>query len=212
MSERTQAEYRWSDPHAQIASIVAGWTQSWNAHDAAALSSLVAADVDFVNVKGQWLQGAEEFEQLHRSIHLTQLRRSVWSTGHYRLRPLADGLVLVHLEWMIDGDWRRTEARNRHETEFLPGLSRAATGLGGSSLHTTRIWRAVLFIVWEVTRHHSSRPMENACEASNKPTADVVGASYPFNELCIGLLDGSCRRLSEQAHSLACRRRGRKRA
>jgi uncharacterized protein (TIGR02246 family) len=104
MSERTQAEYRWSDPHAQIASIVAGWTQSWNAHDAAALSSLVAADVDFVNVKGQWLQGAEEFEQLHRSIHLTQLRRSVWSTGHYRLRPLADGLILVHLEWMIDGE------------------------------------------------------------------------------------------------------------
>jgi hypothetical protein len=57
MSERTQAEYRCNDPDAQIALIVARWTLGWNAHDADVLASLVAADVDFVNVRGQWLRG-----------------------------------------------------------------------------------------------------------------------------------------------------------
>jgi uncharacterized protein (TIGR02246 family) len=104
MSERTQAKYRCNDLHAQIASIVAGWTQGWNAHDAAALASLVEADVDFVNVRGQWQRGADEFQQLHRFIHQAHLRQSVWSTRHYRLRPLAGGLVLVHLEWTINGE------------------------------------------------------------------------------------------------------------
>jgi uncharacterized protein (TIGR02246 family) len=104
MSERTQADYRSSDPHAQIASIVAAWTQAWNAHDAAALAGLVAADVDFVNVAGRWLQGAEEFRQWHRMIHQTHLRRSIWTTRHYRLRALAGDLALVHLEWSIDGE------------------------------------------------------------------------------------------------------------
>jgi len=88
---------------AQIAAIVAEWTQAWNAHDEVALACLVTADVDFVNVAGRWLQGAEEFRQWHRMIHQTHLRRSVWSTRNYRLRPLADNLVLVHLEWTIDG-------------------------------------------------------------------------------------------------------------
>ena len=104
MSERTQAEYRCSDLHAQIASIVAQWARGWNAHDAAALTCLVAADVDFVNVAGRWLQGAEEFREWHRMIHQTHLRQSTWSTRHYRLRPLAKGLVLVHVEWTIDGE------------------------------------------------------------------------------------------------------------
>jgi uncharacterized protein (TIGR02246 family) len=95
------------DPRAQIESIIAGWTQAWNAHDAAALAGLVAADVDFVNVGGRWLQGAEEFRQWHRMIHDTHLGQSIWSTRHFRLRPLAGGLVLVHLEWTIDGELTR---------------------------------------------------------------------------------------------------------
>jgi uncharacterized protein (TIGR02246 family) len=104
MSERTQAEYRCNDPDSQIALIVARWTLGWNAHDADVLASLVAADVDFVNVRGQWLRGAEEFQQLHRSIHQAHLRQSAWSTRQYHLRPLAGGLVLVHLEWTINGE------------------------------------------------------------------------------------------------------------
>jgi uncharacterized protein (TIGR02246 family) len=103
MSERTQTEYN-DEPEAQIAMIVAAWTLGWNAHDADALASLVAADVNFVNVRGQWLQGAKEFQRLHRFIHQTHLRRSIWCTQNYRLRPLAGGLVLVHLEWTINGE------------------------------------------------------------------------------------------------------------
>jgi uncharacterized protein (TIGR02246 family) len=92
------------DSRAQIAAIVAGWAQAWNAHDAVALACLVAEDVDFVNVAGRWLQGVEEFRQWHRMIHQSHLRQSVWSTRNYRLRPLVCGLVLVHLEWTIDDE------------------------------------------------------------------------------------------------------------
>jgi hypothetical protein len=46
----------------------------------------------------------EEFQQLHRSIHQAHLRQSAWSTRQYHLRPLAGGLVLVHLEWTINGE------------------------------------------------------------------------------------------------------------
>ena len=99
------------DCHAEIAAIVAAWTQAWNAHDAVALARLVATDVDFVNVGGRWLQGAEEFRQWHRTIHETHLRQSVWSTRYYRPRALAGGLVLVHLEWTIDGEFAPEGAR-----------------------------------------------------------------------------------------------------
>jgi uncharacterized protein (TIGR02246 family) len=92
------------DCHADIPAIVAAWAQAWNAHDAAALTRLVAADVDFVNVAGRWLQGAEEFRQWHRMIHQAHLRQSVWSTRHCCPRALVGGLVLVHLEWTIDGE------------------------------------------------------------------------------------------------------------
>jgi uncharacterized protein (TIGR02246 family) len=102
---------------AQIAAIVTKWTRAWNAHDAVALASLVAADVDFVNVAGRWLQGAEEFRQWHRMIHETHLRQSVWFTRNYCVRSLADSLVLAHLEWTIDGQL----TGNRNEKAFLPG-------------------------------------------------------------------------------------------
>lgn len=148
MNERTQADYRWSDPQAQIASIVAGWTQGWNAHDATALSSLVAADVDFVNVKGRWLQGAEEFRQWHRMIHQTHLRHSVWSTRHYRMRPVAGGLMLVHLEWTIDGELGPKGGRKPRRNGIFTWLVALRDGSWRIiAAHNTNLARAVIFTV-----------------------------------------------------------------
>ena len=137
---------------AQIAAIVAEWTQAWNAHDAVALACLVTADVDFVNVAGRWLQGAQEFRQWHRMIHQTHLRQMSGPLGTIACVPwrtiwcsfTSSGRSMVH--------WRRTETGNRNETASLPGWSHPATAYGGSSPHTTRIWRTVPFTVSQLMR------------------------------------------------------------
>jgi uncharacterized protein (TIGR02246 family) len=101
---QTQMEAPLSDFRRQIASVVAGWGDAWNAHDADALACLVAADVEFVNVAGRWLRGEREFLEWHRVIHQTHLRDSIWTTNQYMLRSLRCDLALAHLEWTIGGE------------------------------------------------------------------------------------------------------------
>ena len=84
--------------------MIARWAQAWNAHDADAMAELVACDVDFVNVSGRWLQGADEFREWHRHIHRLHLRDSRWSNLQYRSKFLTAELALVHLEWSIEGE------------------------------------------------------------------------------------------------------------
>jgi uncharacterized protein (TIGR02246 family) len=104
MSEQINAAPEPHDLRPQIASIVDKWIDAWNAHDAAALACLVASDIDFINVGGRWLQGAEEFLHWHRQIHLAHLRQSRWLMRRYRTKVLNDSLALVHLEWTIEGE------------------------------------------------------------------------------------------------------------
>ena len=95
---------RFFDPEAAIGSVIRRWTNAWNAHDAIDMALLVAPDVDFVNVNGRWLQGAEEFREWHRNIHGLHLRDSSWENIGHRVRFLTAQLALVHLEWAINGE------------------------------------------------------------------------------------------------------------
>ena len=182
---------------AQIAAIVAEWTQAWNAHDAVALACLVTADVDFVNVAGRWLQGAQEFRQWHRMIHQTHLRQSVWSTRNYRLRPLADNLVLVHLEWTIDG----ALAPNGDGKPQRNGIFTWLVALRDGSwriiaAHNTNLAVGAFHrLAIDVPRQ--PRPMENDNDARNMPTAGPVHVSCAADDPGNGLADSIRRGLSE---------------
>jgi uncharacterized protein (TIGR02246 family) len=101
------------DAGLQIASLIAGWEEAWNAHDVEALAGLVAPDVEFVNVAGLWLRGGKEFFGWHRMIHGTHLCASTWTTRQYRARALRPDLILVHLEWTISGE-RSADGTPRH--------------------------------------------------------------------------------------------------
>jgi uncharacterized protein (TIGR02246 family) len=92
------------DPRAAIASLIAAWADAWNAHDMEQAVQLVTRDVNFVNVAGRWLKGADEFLSYHREVHRTQMRESRWANLGHEIKPLNDDLVLVHLEWTISGD------------------------------------------------------------------------------------------------------------
>jgi uncharacterized protein (TIGR02246 family) len=89
---------------AAVASVIRRWSSAWNAHEVTDMATLVAPDVDFVNVGGRWLQGAKEFRQWHRDIHDRHLRHSRWENLGHSVKFLTGKLALVHLEWAIDGE------------------------------------------------------------------------------------------------------------
>jgi uncharacterized protein (TIGR02246 family) len=101
------------DAGSQTASLIASWEEAWNAHDVEALAVLVAPDVEFVNVAGRWLRGRKEFFAWHRMIHEAHLCASTWTTTQSRARALRPDLILVHLEWTINGE-RGTDGTPRH--------------------------------------------------------------------------------------------------
>ena len=70
-----------------------------------ASAALVAPDVDFVTVAGLWLRGRDEFLRHHSRIHQRHLRDSAWTTRRHSMRPLRDGVAVVHVEWTISGEY-----------------------------------------------------------------------------------------------------------
>lgn len=93
------------NPHAQsAAALAAAWASAWNRHDIDGLVQLVHPDIDFINVAGVWLRGAEAFRRHHAGIHRLQMRDSIWRNLDQTARRLGDTLVLVHLRWAIEGD------------------------------------------------------------------------------------------------------------
>jgi uncharacterized protein (TIGR02246 family) len=88
----------------RAAGLVNRWCQAWNAHDMDALAALVTDDVAFVTVSGNRLLGREEFRRHHQNIHQDQMRESTWQTLAWEWRHLPAALLLVHVEWTIDGD------------------------------------------------------------------------------------------------------------
>jgi uncharacterized protein (TIGR02246 family) len=91
-------------PSPDIGRLIEAWALAWNAHDMRAAAALVAEDVDFVTVAGLWLKGRGEFLRHHDHVHRRHLRGTAWTTLATAVRPLADDLVLAHLEWTITGE------------------------------------------------------------------------------------------------------------
>ena len=66
-----------------IKSIALKWQDSWNRHEMKALTALVAEDVDFITVAGNWRKNRTEFEEHHTNKrHEMQYKESVWTTKH----------------------------------------------------------------------------------------------------------------------------------
>lgn len=49
-------------------SIITGFQQAWNAHDATALAQLFVEDADFVNVTGLWWTNRERIRKAHALV------------------------------------------------------------------------------------------------------------------------------------------------
>jgi uncharacterized protein (TIGR02246 family) len=71
-------------------------TAGWAAGDAALFASVFAADVDFVNVRGEALSGRDAVEASHAKLFTTAYRGTALSASVTLIRPLAPELALVH--------------------------------------------------------------------------------------------------------------------
>src|SRR3989440_11729519 len=88
----------------EIEELVSAWADAWNHHDAEAAAELVMPEVDFVNVLGRWFKGKDEFLEHHRQLHAGQMRNSLWRNLSHEARFVSENMVVVHLEWTIEGD------------------------------------------------------------------------------------------------------------
>jgi uncharacterized protein (TIGR02246 family) len=80
------------------------FTAAWAEHDGHKLGKIMAKDVDFVNVGGDWLHGRSDFELYHTRLLSGPFKQSslkVLDTAVSFLRP---DLAVLHWTWSIKGD------------------------------------------------------------------------------------------------------------
>jgi uncharacterized protein (TIGR02246 family) len=84
--------------------ICAEWQAAWNAHDMARIAPLITPDADWITVGGKHLQGAEQIESIHRTLHASTLSNSIWTNRSIDVKPLGADTALLHLAWSVSGD------------------------------------------------------------------------------------------------------------
>src|SRR3989442_1230360 len=72
-----------------------------------ALASLVAEDVDFINVEGTWLKGRKDFEEHHVRLHAGPFKESVWATTEVQVTFLKPDVAIVYVSWNAKGQKER---------------------------------------------------------------------------------------------------------
>jgi uncharacterized protein (TIGR02246 family) len=87
-----------------IQALVQAWEKDWNAHDMAAMGTLITEDADFVNVAGLHWKGRQQIVQEHAERHRTNLKLSHWITHGVTIQPLSPTIALVHITWGMTGD------------------------------------------------------------------------------------------------------------
>src|SRR5262245_41782810 len=80
------------------------WDAGWNKHDPKTMVSVLAEDVDFVNVAGEWFKGREAFQGHMERVHATIFAESTRSTIDTEIRFLTPEIALVHSSARISGD------------------------------------------------------------------------------------------------------------
>ena len=83
---------------ATVEALVSRLEAAWNAADAAAFAAEFTADADFVNVRGDYSSGRSAIAQGHAAIWTSIYAGSTLRYSLSRLRPLAPGVLIAHLD------------------------------------------------------------------------------------------------------------------
>ncbi len=87
-----------NDDRAAVEALVARLEAAWNAADPAAFAAEFTADADFVNVRGDYSSGRDAVAQGHAAIWKGIYAGSTLRYSLSRLRQLAPGVLLAHLD------------------------------------------------------------------------------------------------------------------
>jgi uncharacterized protein (TIGR02246 family) len=80
------------------------FSAAWAEHNGQKLAAIMAEDVDFVTVRGIWLQGQTNFEKYHTRILSGRFRDSTNTPLEIRVRFLRPDEAVVHWSWVIQGE------------------------------------------------------------------------------------------------------------
>jgi uncharacterized protein (TIGR02246 family) len=80
------------------------WGKYWNTHNMDSMGTLLADDVDFVNVAGRWLKGKKETVAYHKERHKVVFKESTWTTDSVSIKYVKPDLAIMHIVWGITGD------------------------------------------------------------------------------------------------------------
>jgi uncharacterized protein (TIGR02246 family) len=107
----TEDPQRQSD-EAAIRQVVAGFSDSWNKHDARAMCASVADDVRWVGWRGDVSQGRKEVEENHAMLFADLYKNTQRTDVVKSIRYLGPALALV------DDFWTMTGARTREGADW----------------------------------------------------------------------------------------------
>jgi uncharacterized protein (TIGR02246 family) len=103
-SAQISAHAQSKSDEAAVRGISQAFVAAWAKHDGHELAKIMAENVDFVNVGGDWLHGRKDFELYHTRLLAGVFKQSslkVLDTAVSFLRP---DLAVLHWTWVITGD------------------------------------------------------------------------------------------------------------
>ena len=89
---------------AAVRKIPQSFAMAWNRHNGNELAKIMAADVDFVNVGGDWLHGRSDFEIYHTRLLSGRFNASTLEVLQTDVRLLGCDMAVLHWSWKIQGD------------------------------------------------------------------------------------------------------------
>jgi len=89
---------------AAVRQVPQAFAAAWEKHHGHQLALIMAEDVDFVNVGGDWLRGRADFETYHSRLLSGRFKESTLAPLDVAPRFLRPDLAVLHWSWRIQGD------------------------------------------------------------------------------------------------------------
>src|SRR5262249_52715442 len=80
------------------------FSSAWAEHNGHKLAGIMAEDVDFVTVRGVWLQGRANFQKYHTRIFSGRFRDATNTPLEIPIRFLRPDEAVIHWSWLIEGE------------------------------------------------------------------------------------------------------------
>jgi uncharacterized protein (TIGR02246 family) len=89
---------------AAVRGISQAFVAAWAKHDGHELAKIMAENVDFVNVGGDWLHGRHDFELYHTRLLSGVFKQSTLQVTDTAVSFLRPDLAVLHWTWVVTAD------------------------------------------------------------------------------------------------------------